>query len=34
MGANTSTIVKLNPKFIEGKNISFGGELEKEMIET
>ena len=34
MGANTCTIVKLNPKFIEGKNISFGGELEKEMIET
>ena len=34
MGANTCTIVKLKPKFIEGKNISFGGELEKEMIET
>ena len=36
MGANTSnsTIIKLKPQFIPEKNISFGGELEKEMIET
>jgi hypothetical protein len=34
MGAKETTIVKLKPQFIPEKNISFGGKLEKEMIET
>ena len=36
MGANEdkSTIIKLKPQFIPEKNIYFGGELEKEMVET
>ena len=34
MGGEKSTIVKLKPQFIPEKNISFGGTLEKEMIET
>ena len=34
MGNNEGTIVKLQPKFIPEKNISFGGIPEKEMIET
>ena len=34
VGFNASTIVKLKPQFNPERNISFGGELEKEMIET
>ena len=34
MGNKESTLVKLKPKFIPGRNISFGGILEKKMIET
>jgi hypothetical protein len=36
MGANEakSTIIKLKPQFNPEKNIYFGGELEKEMVET
>ena len=34
MGSDESTVIKLKPKFIPERNISFGGEIEKEMIET
>ena len=34
MGAKENRVVKLSPKFDPKRNISFGGNLEKEMIET
>ena len=34
MGAQENKVVKLSPKFDPKRNISFGGDLEKEMIET